>query len=210
MDALELLVNVVALPAWPNRHPSASSWKTFCVPECARRTMAHCSRGTSLSLKAKGARCFSQLLEQGPLPQARMRRGLIKPGNAPFRAPMIIAVVAKCQADHKVPVWEQEMSAGCAVMAMQMAAVAQGFNGIWRTGPLTESSVVRDGFACGASTIKLSASYISAPRSLKPPAPISVPDTTPFVSRFISLVRNCLDSEHPPQNSDSHTYHLME
>jgi hypothetical protein len=32
---------------------------------------------------------------------------------------MIIAVVAKCQADHKVPVWEQEMSAGCAVMAMQ-------------------------------------------------------------------------------------------
>lgn len=47
---------------------------------------------------------------------------------------MIIAVVAKCQAEHKVPVWEQEMSAGCAVMAMQMAAVAQGFNGIWRTG----------------------------------------------------------------------------
>ena len=53
MDALELLVNRRSFPR-PNRHPSASSWKTFCVPECVRRTMAHCSRGTSL-LKAKGA-----------------------------------------------------------------------------------------------------------------------------------------------------------
>jgi nitroreductase len=82
---------------------------------------------------------------------------------------MIIAVVAKCQAEHKVPVWEQEMSAGCAVMAMQMAAVAQGFNGIWRTGALTESPVVREGLSCG-STTKLLASSISVPRSLKHPA----------------------------------------
>ncbi len=35
-----------------------------------------------------------------------------------------------------------------AVMAMQMAALAQGFNGIWRSGALTESPIVREGFAC--------------------------------------------------------------
>ena len=34
----------------------------------------------------------------------------------------------------KVPKLEQELSAGCALMAMQMAAQAQGFNGIWRSG----------------------------------------------------------------------------
>jgi len=96
---------------------------------------------------------------------------------------MIIAVVAKCQADHKVPVWEQEMSAGCAVMAMQMAAVAQGFNGIWRTGPLTNSQPVRDGFACGEHDKIVGFLYLGTPQ-LKASATINVPDTTPFVSRF--------------------------
>ncbi len=41
------------------------------------------------------------------------------------------------------------MSAGCAVMAMQMAAVAlRRFGGIWRSGALTESPVVREAFGC--------------------------------------------------------------
>ncbi len=96
---------------------------------------------------------------------------------------MIIAVVAKCQADHKVPVWEQEMSAGCAVMAMQMAAVAQGFNGIWRTGPLTGSAAVREGFSCGEQDKIVGFLYLGTPQ-LKASSTISVPDTTPFVSRF--------------------------
>ncbi len=51
-----------------------------------------------------------------------------KARNAPFRQPLIITVVAKCEENHKVPRWEQEMSAGCAWSAMQMAAVA----GVWR------------------------------------------------------------------------------
>ena len=75
------------------------------------------------------------------------------------------------------------MSAGCAVMAMQMAAVAQGFNGIWRTGPLTESSVVREGFACGEHDKIVGFLYLGTPQ-LKASSTISVPDTTPFVSRF--------------------------
>ena len=52
----------------------------------------------------------------------------------PFRAPMVITVVAKVKDHDKVPRLEQELSAGCALMAMQMAAQALGFNGIWRTG----------------------------------------------------------------------------
>ncbi len=75
-------------------------------------------------------------------------KAIEKARNAPFRAPLIITVVAKCEENHKVPVWEQEMSAGCAVMAMQMAAIAQGFNGIWRSGALTESAIVREAFEC--------------------------------------------------------------
>ena len=78
------------------------------------------------------------------------------------------------------------MSAGCAVMAMQMAAVAQGFNGIWRTGPLTESSVVRDGFACGEHDKIVGFLYLGT-RSLKPPAPSAC--RTPRLSSAVLITR---------------------
>ncbi|WP_319784011.1 NAD(P)H nitroreductase [Oceanisphaera sp. IT1-181] len=54
--------------------------------------------------------------------------------QAPLRAPMVITVVAKVKPHDKVPALEQHLSAGCALMAMQMAAQATGFNGVWRTG----------------------------------------------------------------------------
>ncbi|STU80308.1 protein ydjA [Klebsiella pneumoniae] len=95
-----------------------------------------------------GRERFSQLLEKGAREAGQDEKGIEKARNAPFRAPLIITVVARCEDHPKVPRWEQEMSAGCAVMAMQMAALAQGFNGIWRSGALTESPVVRAGFEC--------------------------------------------------------------
>jgi len=59
-----------------------------------------------------------------------------KAASAPLRAPMVITVIANVTDHPKVPAFEQHLSAGCAVHAMQMAAVAQGFQGIWRSGPL--------------------------------------------------------------------------
>lgn len=61
----------------------------------------------------------------------------------PLRAPMVIACIARCREHHKVPVSEQVQSAACAVMAMQQAAFAQGFGGIWRTGAYTQYEFVR-------------------------------------------------------------------
>ena len=68
-----------------------------------------------------GRERFSQLLEKGQRGRPD-EKGIEKARNAPFRAPLIITVVARCEDHPKVPRWEQEMSAGCAVMAMQMAA----------------------------------------------------------------------------------------
>ncbi len=152
------------------------------MPACVHRIMVRCSHGTSV-IEGEGRDRFSQILEQGAVAAGQDEKGIEKARSAPFRAPMIIAVVAKCQADHKVPVWEQEMSAGCAVMAMQMAAVAQGFNGIWRTGPLTNSQPVRDGFACGEHD-KIVGFSISARLSLKPPPPLMC--RTPRLSSAVS------------------------
>ncbi|MEC6822572.1 NAD(P)H nitroreductase [Photobacterium sp. NCIMB 13483] len=67
-----------------------------------------------------------------------------KASKAPFRAPMVITVVSKVTSGHKVPVIEQHLSAGCAAQAMQMAAVAQGYSGFWRTGSWAYHPVVRE------------------------------------------------------------------
>jgi nitroreductase len=52
----------------------------------------------------------------------------------PLRAPVVIVVVSRFKPHPVVDKLEQQLSAGCAVMAMQMAALALGFSGIWRSG----------------------------------------------------------------------------
>mgnify|MGYP001297366841 CR=1 FL=1 len=66
--------------------------------------------------------------------------------NAPFRAPMVITVIAKVTPHDKVPAFEQHLSAGCAAHAMQMAAVAQNYQGFWRSGKWMFDQTVRDAF----------------------------------------------------------------
>ncbi|WP_028917256.1 nitroreductase [Pseudoxanthomonas sp. J35] len=48
-------------------------------------------------------------------------------------APMIIAVVARIQAGHKVPEQEQLLTAGCVCFALLQAAQALGFGAQWLT-----------------------------------------------------------------------------
>ena len=59
---------------------------------------------------------------------------LEKARNAPLRAPLLVAVVARLREHPKVPPVEQRLSAGCAAHAILLAAEALGYAGIWRTG----------------------------------------------------------------------------
>lgn len=47
------------------------------------------------------------------------------------RAPQVIGVVSAPQTPHKIPVWEQELSAGAVCMTMLHAARAMGFSAQW-------------------------------------------------------------------------------
>lgn len=67
-----------------------------------------------------------------------------KPGTTPealererqkaFRAPLIIVVVAVPAASAKIPEIEQVLSAAAAAQNIMLAAYAQGFNAMWKTG----------------------------------------------------------------------------
>jgi nitroreductase len=54
--------------------------------------------------------------------------------NKAFRAPVIVVVAAIVASDGKIPVIEQILSAGAAAQNMLHAALALGFNGVWKTG----------------------------------------------------------------------------
>jgi nitroreductase len=71
------------------------------------------------------------------------------PGNSwgsyssrPQRAPLLVVVVCRYTEHPKVPAHEQLLSAGCAAHGLLLAAEAQGFAGVWRTGWVAEDDYI--------------------------------------------------------------------
>lgn len=86
-----------------------------------------------------------------------------KLAKAPFRAPMVITIIA-CVTEHaKVPAFEQHLSAGCAAHAMQMSAVAQGFQGFWRSGSWMFHPEVHKAFNLNANDEIVGFLYLGTP-----------------------------------------------
>lgn len=62
------------------------------------------------------------------------------------QAPALVVVLSAPVLPHKIPVWEQELSAGAVCMNLLHAAHAMGFTGSWITGWAAYSDAVRDLF----------------------------------------------------------------
>ena len=65
------------------------------------------------------------------------------------QAPTLVVVLSAPSTERPIPLWEQEMSAGAAVMNLLHAAHAHGYAAGWLTGWATTSAVVRDAFRTG-------------------------------------------------------------
>ena len=86
----------------------------------------------------------------------------------PLRAPLVIVLVARVTAHPKVPEIEQQLSLGCAAQAMLLAAQAEGFGGIWRTGPVTYVPALARELGLGADDQVLGFLYLGTPASGEP------------------------------------------
>lgn len=62
------------------------------------------------------------------------------------QAPALVVVLSSPTPDHKIPLWEQELSAGAAAMNLLLATHAMGFVGSWITGWAAYSDIVRAAF----------------------------------------------------------------
>src|SRR3546814_8642926 len=62
------------------------------------------------------------------------------------QAPTLIVALSSPVENSKIPLWEQELSAGAACMNLLHAATALGFGGGWLTGWPSYNTTVRDAF----------------------------------------------------------------
>ncbi len=183
MDALELLINRRSASRLAEPAPQGEALQNILLAGMRAPDHGGLQPWRFFLIEGEGRARFSLLLEEAAKAKGLDEKGIEKSRTSPFRAPLIITVVAHCEDHPKVPHWEQLCSAGCAVMAMQMAAQAQGFNGIWRSGPWTEDAAVRAAFHCREQDKIVGFLYLGTPQ-LKAATSISVPDITPFVQRF--------------------------
>ena len=69
------------------------------------------------------------------------------------QAPALVVVVSSPTPGHKIPLWEQELSAGAAAMNLLLAGHAMGFVGGWLTGWAAYSETVRAAFCAPGERI---------------------------------------------------------
>jgi nitroreductase len=69
------------------------------------------------------------------------------------QAPTLVVALSSPEPNTKIPVWEQELSAGAACMNLLMAAHALGFVGGWLTGWPTYNDQVRAAFGAAHERI---------------------------------------------------------
>ncbi len=93
-----------------------------------------------------------------------------KNSEAPLRAPIIIAVIARLEDHPKVPKIEQLLSAGCAAHGILLAAQALGFGAIWRTGDNCYDAHVKEGL--GLSQDEEIVGYMYVGSALGVPKPL--------------------------------------
>ncbi|MDX7989804.1 NAD(P)H nitroreductase [Xenorhabdus littoralis] len=183
MNALELLLNRRSVSRLTTPAPQGDKLQHILAAGMRAPDHGALRPWHFVVMQEEGIDKFSQLLEKAAIEGGLGKDVEEKAKNAPYRAPMIITVIAKVVEHTKVPEWEQVVAAGCAVHAMQMAAVAQGFGGIWRSGSWTEDPIVKAGLGCGENDKIVGFLYLGTPE-LRSPMKVSTPDLTNFVSYF--------------------------
>lgn len=110
------------------------------------------------------------LMEAAAIASGRPSADIERARRMPTRAPMVIVVVAKARPSEIVSLFEQRLTAGCAVMAMQMAAVAQGFSGLWRSGWPMFDRALHDALDLGPDDQIVGFLYLGTPTIVPKPA----------------------------------------
>lgn len=118
-----------------------------------------------------GALCVRAALAQNPDISSEKQRDI---AAKPLRAPVLVVVAAQIRDDPKVPEIEQVLSAGAAAQLMMVAAHAQGFGGVWRTGDMAYNDIVKQGLGLATKDHIVGFLYLGTAAAPAKPAEVDV------------------------------------
>ncbi|MFG1478746.1 NAD(P)H nitroreductase [Xanthobacter sp. V4C-4] len=144
MDALTLLLNRRSTAALAAPAPAGAALEAILNAALRVPDFQGLRPYEFLIAEGEGRARLGRLMRAAAVASGRPEADVIRAPEMPLRAPLVIVVIAKARESRIVSVFEQQLTAGCAVMAMQMAAVAQGFSGLWRSGwPMFDPHLAR-------------------------------------------------------------------
>ncbi|MCW8884242.1 MAG: nitroreductase [Motiliproteus sp.] len=184
MDAIELLLNRVSTPNLSEPGPNPEQLQV--IFQSALRAPDHAALRPWRFITVEGGarealgKVFQQAAknDDSEIDDAKFN----KLGKMALRAPLLIVVVAKLSGHPKVPVVEQQVSAGAAAQNMLLAAFAQGVGAMWRTGEMAYHPEVKKALGLAVEEQIIGYLYLGAmPDRLKKVPQLSVED---FVSNW--------------------------
>ncbi|MEP2653467.1 MAG: NAD(P)H nitroreductase [Paraglaciecola sp.] len=146
MKALELLLNRRSQPRL--RAPAPSGEVLENIKQAALKAPDHAALRPwqFIVCEGEGLLRLGEVYKKAAIASSKSEADIIRATQLPLRAPMVIVAIAKYAEHAKVPWVEQVASASCAVHAMHLAAITQGFAGVWRTGSYAQDECVKDAF----------------------------------------------------------------
>lgn len=165
MDALSLLTQRQSHPRLVAPAPSNAALDN--IKHAALRVPDHggLTPWRFIVCEQQGLHKLGALFERSAIDNDKSAAEIARAVQLPLRAPMVIIAIMRFVEHEKVPRDEQFASTGCAVMAMQMAAQAQGFNGIWRTGSYATCETVRAGLELSEQDEIVGFLYLGTPQT---------------------------------------------
>lgn len=98
------------------------------------------------------------------------------------RAPLVVAVVSRAATHVKIPMWEQELSAGASAMSLVFAAHTMGYAASWLTEWYAYDRAVLDGLGLAAG--ERIAGFVHIGKPVKPPEDRDRPKLETIVTRY--------------------------
>ncbi|MGJ8681941.1 NAD(P)H nitroreductase [Paraglaciecola sp.] len=134
MQALDLLLNRRSHPRLQSPAPQGQALEN--IMQAALRAPDHAGLAPwqFIICQNQGLTKLGDVYKEAAIAGNKSERDIERAPQLPLRAPMVIVAISKYTEHAKVPWVEQVASTSCAVHSMQMAAFAQGFSGVWRTG----------------------------------------------------------------------------
>lgn len=182
MKALDLLLNRVSIPRLQAPAPKGDELDN--ILKAGMRVPDHASLAPFrfIICEGEGREKLGDLFKQVAVKSGLSDSDISRAPELPMRAPMVIVAITNYKEHPKVPRVEQICTTACAVHAMQMAAVAQSFAGIWRTGSYATNPLMKEALSLNKDDEIVGFLYLGTASDFKVNKPTR--DFEPYIERW--------------------------